>query len=131
MKGLSVLCFAGLIAACFFPWITVESRGLVITGMHAEALNFGKPGLFHIILSAVIIVFLVLGRTWSVRAAFFIGAFNLAWAARNYFSLSACSGGVCPEREPALYLLPVLSVLGVIFLLLIRQNSGRHPVAQP
>jgi hypothetical protein len=120
MKVLSIASFGGLIVACFFPWVIIPGRELVITGMNAEAINFGKPGLLHIVLGSIVILLLLLGKSWSLKTAFFVAAFNIAWAARNYFSLSACSGGVCPEKFTAIYMLPLLSVLAIIFLLLIR-----------
>ena len=50
-----------------------------------------------------------------MRSAFFIAAFNVAWAIRNYIVISACSGGICPEKHTGLYTI----LIGSIFLLVV------------
>ena len=120
MKWLSIIFYLLVIGACFFPWVTIESRNIVISGLDGSALGYGKPGLLHITLSVLVICFLLFGKMWSMRTAFFMGAFNIAWAARNFLALSACSGGICPHRHPALYVVLAASFLGLFFLLFIK-----------
>jgi len=126
MKWLSVFFYLLVIAACCFPWIRIESKNIVVSGLDGSALGYGKPGLMHMTLSALVIIFLLAGRIWSIRTAFFLGAFNIAWAARNFLALSACSGGICPQREPALFVVAAASLLGLLFLLFIREK-GKTP----
>jgi hypothetical protein len=116
-KWLAILSFITLIISCFLPWSQIPSRDLVITGMAAEAINFGKPGYFHILLSVIIIAFTFIQKVWSVRAAFFVAAFNIAWSVRNFILFAACSGGVCPTRLFGLYLMLASSILGTILIL--------------
>ena len=37
-----------LLVACFLPWVTIESRGVVVSGMDAGGTSFGKPGSGHL-----------------------------------------------------------------------------------
>ena len=39
---------------------------------------------------------------------------NFAWAVRNYFVLSQCEGGDCPQRQPALYFVALSSLLTLV-----------------
>ena len=39
---------------------------------------------------------------------------NFAWAVRNYFVLSQCEAGDCPERQPALYFVALSSVVMLV-----------------
>ena len=127
MKGLSLASVAALILSCYFPWVSIESKNLVVTGFHAEAMNFGKPGLLHIFLSGIFIIFILLNKIWSLRAAFFVSAFNIAWGIRNFIALSSCSGGECPIKHTALYIVLVAPVLASIFMLLIDKNPEKAP----
>jgi hypothetical protein len=111
MKALAFLFAAILIAACFFPWLNIESKHFVITGMNTTGTRFGKPGVLHIFLTVLILIFLVINRGWAQKAAVFFSAFNIAWAIRNYTLLSACQMGDCPVKLTAIYLLIPLTIL--------------------
>ncbi|WP_026769794.1 hypothetical protein [Asinibacterium sp. OR53] len=107
---------AGLIAAvllivvCFFPWTYIASRQITITGLSAVGTNFGKPGLFNIVMSAIAAFLFLIPRLWAKRTNVFVCAINLAWSIRNYIILSTCLLGECPEKKVGLYLLVVLAI---------------------
>jgi hypothetical protein len=111
MKYLSLVLVALLIGSCFFPWVLIGPKEIMISGFRSDTPVYGKPGLFHVFMSGLYLIFLLLGKAWSTRLAFFITALNIAWALRNFVSISACSGGECPVKQPALYVLLVSSVL--------------------
>lgn len=125
MKWLSIASILVLVIACFFPWISIESKNITVTGFNAEAVNLGKPGLIHVFLSFIFLVFLLLNKTWSIRAAFFISAFNIAWGIRNFFELATCIAGICPVKHTALYIVLIVPLLATIFLLLM---TGKRAV---
>lgn len=122
MKWLSIASMATLIISCFLPWISIESKNIVVTGFGAEVINFGKPGWVHAFLGGVFIIFLLINKIWSLRTAFFVSTFNIAWAIRNFIALSSCSGGECPVRHTALYVMLISSVVACIFMLFIEKK---------
>ena len=119
MKGLAILTALVLIAACFFPWVSIENKNISISGFSSDISTFGQPGLLHFVLCTLYILFLLINRVWSVRTAFFISAFNIAWAVRNFILISACSGGICPVKHPALYIVLVSSILILVMTLFV------------
>lgn len=124
IKILVVLLWITLMVSLFFPWVGVESKGVEIGGFHSKGTSvYGKPGLFHIVLAGIFIVFLFIDKVWSKRIAYFFGALNVAWAIRNFSIISACSGGICPEKFPAVYVLLFGSLL--MFLLSLFIDYGR------
>ena len=123
---LLVIVFAlGIIGACFAPWVYIAPKQIMVSGMAAESINFGKPGLFHIFLASLFLILVLLNKTWSLRIAFFIGAFNIAWVLRNYIAVSACSGGICPQKQYGLFLLLSCSLLSLFFLLFISKAGTK------
>jgi hypothetical protein len=100
-----------LIACCFFPWVVIESKNIVITGIHAEGTNYGKPGYLNIMLTSIIIVLAMFAKIWSQRISIFVAAFNIGWALRNFIMLGACEAGECPVRKPAFIVYSICSVL--------------------
>ena len=116
-----------VIAACFFPWVSIESKGITITGFDTEGTRYGKPGWLHVVISSVYIFLLILNKTWSRRVAFFICAINIAWAVRNFLIVSACSGGECPQRHTALYIL-VIAAIATMILALFTERSKKKTI---
>lgn len=112
IRWLAILTAAMVIIACFFPWVSVDSKNFMVGGFRSSANNrFGEPGILQLSFCSICILLLLINRVWSIRTAFFIAAFNIAWALRNFVVLSACSGGLCPEKHVALYVLLIGSFL--------------------
>jgi hypothetical protein len=125
IKILIILCWVALIVSLFFPWVGVESKGVEISGFSSKGTSvYGKPGLFHLILAGIFIVFLFIDKVWSKRIAYFFGALNVAWAIRNFSIISACSGGICPEKYAAVYVLLFSAV--IMFVLSLFVDYGRE-----
>ena len=117
-----VLFIGLLVVSCFLPWITIVSKGIVVSGFESQGTNFGKPGLLHIILIFFVLVFVCIPTNWSKNVAFFISALNIAWAIRNYMIISACYAGLCPVKHSGLYLLLISSLL-ITASILIAENK--------
>lgn len=102
---LSLFFLAFLLVACYNTWITIPGKNITVSGFDASAIGYGKPGMMHIILCVLILIFLLIGKVWSKRTAFFISAFNIAWAIRNFITISTCQGGVCPVKHFWFYMM--------------------------
>jgi hypothetical protein len=111
---LPLIVVAVLIAACFLPWMTIENRGITITGVDTTGTTFGNPAYFHFFWVGLYLLFLLLGKVWARRAAMGFAAFNFAWAMRNFLIIPACQMGECPVRRVGLYLL-LFSSLALFF----------------
>src|SRR5687767_2361899 len=114
MKWLGIVAAAALITSLFFPWITIESRNITVSGFESAGTKFGKPGIIHLFFALSYIILLLVNRIWSLRAAIFFNALHMGWAIRNYVLISACSGGICPEKQPAIYLLVFFALMMLV-----------------
>ncbi len=101
---LGCIAVIALTAVCYLPWSFIAEKNIIVTGMSAPGTIYGKPGLMHILLGVILILFFVIPKIWAKRANVFIGAINLAWSIRNYILLSACYMGECPQKRIGLYL---------------------------
>ncbi|MGE5520533.1 MAG: hypothetical protein ACM3VS_11445 [Candidatus Dadabacteria bacterium] len=118
MKALAFLSSAVLIAACFFPWLNIESKHIIISGVNTTGTTFGKPGVLHFFLTGLTVLCLLINKDWAQKAAVVFSAFNIAWAIRNFAFLSACQMGDCPVKLTALYFLipsSILLLIGTLF----------------
>ena len=114
MKWFGLAAAILLIYACFIPWVRIESRDITVTGIDATGTNFGKPGYFSLLMTAFFIFFHLVPRVWAKRANLLITALNLGWAARNYFLITLCEAGDCPDKKIGLYLM----IIGSLFMLI-------------
>src|SRR5690606_13460705 len=114
IKWLGLLAAAVLIAACFQPWVIVKSQNLIISGVDTTGTNFGKPAYIHFIASAIYVLLTLIPTVWAKRSNLLFAAINFAWAMRNFFLVSACSAGECPERQPWIYILLVSAIIMVL-----------------
>lgn len=110
IKWLGVAAAIVLILSCFFPWVVIESKDIVVSGVESTGTAFGKPGYFHFFFAGLYILLVLINRIWSKRANIFLSAFNVAWAFRNFAIISACHGGECPDKKAGLYLALISSV---------------------
>jgi hypothetical protein len=56
----------------------------------------------------------VLQSVVAKRINLLVTAINLGWAIRNYFIVSLCRGGECPEKQIGVYLVVISSVLMLV-----------------
>ncbi|GAA0563187.1 hypothetical protein [Chitinophaga japonensis] len=107
MSRLSITGLAAaviIIISVFLPWLTIESRHLVFTGLHTAGSNFGEPGRLNIALAVVAAILFLPQRLWAQRVNIFVTAFLVAWTFRNMIIFARCEMGECPEKEIGLYL---------------------------
>jgi hypothetical protein len=103
-----------LVVSCFTPWVVIESKNLILSGVDTTGTNYGRPAFIHFIFTAFFLLLTLVPRVWAKRANLLAAALNLAWAIRNFFIISACSGGECPVKKAGLLLVLLSSTLMLI-----------------
>lgn len=115
---IGIIACTVIVFICFLPWAYIAGPQITVTGLEDGGSNFGKPGLMNIFLSAICLVFFAIPKIWAKRSNIILATFNFAWAARNFFLLSVCEAGECPEKKVGLYLLVLDCLLILIMSLL-------------
>jgi hypothetical protein len=111
MKWIGLAAAILLIVSCLSPWVFIESKKLTVSGVDTTGTNFGKPGYFHFVMTFFFLLFSFIPRVWAKRLNLGVTALNLAWAIRNYFIISSCQAGDCPDKQISIYLIVLASVL--------------------
>lgn len=114
MKWAGVLSAIILVIACCMVWVTIPSKNISVSGIDTTGTNFGRPAYFHFIVVPFFLFFSFMPRVWAKRGNLVATALNLAWAIRNYFIITMCRGGECPEKEIAVYIVVLASVLMLV-----------------
>lgn len=111
MKWIGLAAGILLVVSCLSPWIIIESKKITVSGIDTTGTNFGKPGYFHFVMTFFFLLFSFISRVWAKRLNLAVTALNLAWAIRNYFIISSCQAGDCPDKQTGIYLIVLSSVL--------------------
>ena len=114
MKWIGLFSVLLLVVSCFLPWVIIASQNIIVSGVDATGTNFGKPGYAHFVLGFFFIIFHFIPKLWAKRVNLLIVALNLAWTVRNYFIISMCREGECPEKQIGLWLVVAASALMLI-----------------
>ena len=108
---MGAVCAVILLIACFCPWVLIPSKKIVVSGIRSEGTNFGKPAYFHFLMLAVYLFLHFKKTLWAKRLNLVVPALNVAWAIRNYFMVTMCRGGECPEVQVSIWLVVASSLL--------------------
>ncbi|WP_295123719.1 hypothetical protein [uncultured Chitinophaga sp.] len=121
LKIAGILAAIVIIISAFMPWLTIESKQLVFTGLDTKGSSFGEPGVLNIGMSVICIIFFLIPQRWATLANLFSATFLVAWTFRNLLIFSRCEMGECPHRETGLF----LSLAGaiVVFLCVVLQKQ--------
>lgn len=111
MKWIGLAAVLLLVVSCFTPWVIIASQNIIVSGVDSTGTNFGKPGYTHFVLSFFFIIFHFIPKLWAKRSNLLVVALNIAWAVRNYFIISMCREGECPEKQIGLWLVIAASAL--------------------
>lgn len=118
------------LASCFFPWVVIESKNIVVSGVQAGGTRWGKPGYFSLLFIAFYLVLNFVPTNWAHRSALVFAALNFGWSLRNFFLLSICQGGECPARQPFFYVYILTAGLLLLLVLLRKVKPEKEPAGQ-
>lgn len=120
------IAVAGIIIwLCFQTWVIIPQKQILVSGLETAGTRFGRPGMLHIWFSGISVLLFILPYIWAKRFNVFFTAVNLAWAIRNFIIISGCFMGECPEKQLAIYLLPVAA--GLLFLMALLPKINLPP----
>ena len=111
MKWVGIASALLLVISCFLTWVEIISKSIIVTGVNATGTNFGRPGYFNLLMTLFFVTFTLIPKIWAKRINLLVTALNFAWTLRNYFVITACVAGECPEKHSGIYLLMLASIL--------------------
>lgn len=111
MKWIGIAAAILLVVSCYTTWVVIPSKNIVITGLNATGTNYGRPGYFNLLMTLFFVVFTLIPRIWAKRMNLIVTALNFAWTLRNFFVITACMAGECPQKHSGIFLLILASVL--------------------
>jgi hypothetical protein len=117
-QWIGVAAAIALIISGFVNWTWYPDIHKYFTGYFSENNIYGKPGKIFSFLSAIAIVFYLIPKVWAKRWNLLVCSIVLAYSIKTFILFSACYRGVCPVRQPGLWLMLVSACIMMLCALL-------------
>jgi hypothetical protein len=128
-QWVGMACAIILVAACFFPWTFHPDLNKHFTGFFSEQNMYGRPGKLVVIFSSIAFVMYALPKVWAKRVNWLVCAILAAYALKTYILFTACYRGICPVKQPAIYIVlivPLLMLTAAILPQFRSKQPGEH-----
>lgn len=109
-----------IIASVFLPWLSIESRHLVFTGLQTKGSTFGEPGRLNIVFAVIAGILFIAGKKWAQRVNLFFSGFLVAWTFRNMILFARCEMGECPQLKIGIYLSLAAAIVALVCVLIFK-----------
>lgn len=94
-----------LIGSGFMNWTWYPDIGKHFTGYYSHENIYGKPGKFLALLAIIAIVFFLIRRLWAKRWNILFCATAFAFAVKTFILYTSCYKGICPVRQPGIWVM--------------------------
>ncbi len=124
-----IVSIISLIVVCFIPWTHYNSINETFTGFHVNRFTtgnyYGKAGIPITVFASVILLLMLVPKTWAKRINLFVAAVLFAYAIRTYiiFGSALFEGEVV--KLPGIYLVVVLSFIILVSTLFPKVEIGK------
>jgi len=120
-----LLCAVILGAACFLPWTFHPDLNKYFTGFFSEQNSYGRPGMFIIAVGSIAFLMFAFNKRWAQRTNWVLCAILMAYCIRTYLVYSSCYRGICPIKQPALFIVLLAPILMLVMAILPSVRSER------
>lgn len=117
-QWIGVLACLTLIISGFMNWTWYPDLHKFFTGFESENNMYGKPGKIFIYFSTVAIIFFLLPKVWAKRWNLLICCIIVAYAIKSFILFSACYRGVCPVKQPGIWMMLFSAIIIMLCALL-------------
>ena len=107
-----------LIISGFMNWTWYPDIHKYFTGFYSENNIYGKPGKIFIYFSSVAILFFAVPRVWAKRWNVLMCTIILAFAIKSFILYTSCYSGMCPDKQPGIWMMIASSAVMILCALL-------------
>lgn len=115
---LGVLAVIVLIVSSTLNWAWYPDIKQYFTGFYSLDNMYGKPGKVFIFMGAVATAFYLVPKAWAKRWNLLICGLIVAYAVKTFILFSACYRGICPDRQPGIWIMLFATVTMLVAALL-------------
>ena len=121
------LATIALMIACFFPWAYYPDLNEFFTGFYSYQNVYGRPGKLFMVLGGMALLFFILSKIWAKRANWLVCGLIAAYALNVFIRFVSCYKGICPVKQPAIYVILLAPIVMLIMSFLPGKKVAREP----
>lgn len=121
-QWIGILAALALCIACFQNWTYHPDLKTYFTGFFSEQNMYGRPGKLIVGLSVIATVMFLLNKVWAKRANWLICAVLAAYSLKTYLLFTSCYRGICPVKQPAIYVVLIAPAVMLVMAFLPKLN---------
>jgi len=110
-QWLGIAAAVALVISCTFHWTWYPDLQQYFTGFYSENNSYGKPGKAFVFFCSIAVVFYAIPRVWAKRWNILLCCIILAFAIRSFIVFSTCYRGICPEKQPGIWVMLSMAAL--------------------
>ncbi len=114
MKWVGMAAALVLIASCYMKWTWHPDIEEYFTGLYSKDGMLGRPGIFIRFVAVIYILFQLIPKVWAKLINILFSAILVAYCIRSFLIYTACAGGICPEKQPGIWVMVVSAVVVLI-----------------
>lgn len=100
-----------LVLSGFLNWTWYPDLQKYFTGFFSENNMYGKPGKVFAFFAVIAIIFFLIPRVWAKRWNLLVCALTLAYAVKTFILFAGCYRGICPVKQPGIWVMIVAAVV--------------------
>ncbi len=107
-----------LVLSGFLNWTWYPDIQKYFTGFFSENNMYGKPGKVFAFFALIAVVFFLLPKIWAKRWNLLVCSLTLAFAVKTYILFSGCYRGICPVKQPGIWVMFAAAIIMMVCALL-------------
>lgn len=100
-----------LMLSSLMNWAWYPDIEQYFTGFYTYKNTYGRPGRVFIVLGIIAIACYLIPRIWAKRFNMFLCVLILAYAVKTFINFSTCYRGICPVKQPGIWVMLIAAVL--------------------
>jgi hypothetical protein len=112
-----------VVAGCFLPWTYHADVNETFNGFYSTNNTYGRPGVYLIIFTCIVILGIFVNKYWAKGTALFIAAFSFAYAITAYVRYGSCYKAYCPSKLIGIFVTPIGAFLLLIGIMLAEHKA--------
>ena len=113
-KWLGLVAIIVLIYSGTMNWAWYPDIRQFFTGFYSLDNMYGKPGKVFVFFGIIAAIFFVVPRIWAKRWNLLVCGLMVAYAIKTFILYTSCYRGICPLKQPGIWIMLVASVIVMV-----------------
>lgn len=130
-QAIGIIAAVVLVLSGFLNWAWYPDIQKYFTGFFSENNMYGKPGKVFAFFALIATIFFWIPKIWAKRWNLLVCSLTLAFAVKTFILFAGCYRGICPVKQPGIWVMLASAILMMACALLpdmtVKEKAPRNP----